>query len=45
MTIAVVVLMCSMVNAQEVDSAATPRKKVAVVLSGGGAKVWHILAC
>ena len=30
--------MCSMVNAQEVDSAATPRKKVAVVLSGGGAK-------
>ena len=31
-------LMCGMVNAQEVDSAAAPRKKVGVVLSGGGAK-------
>ena len=31
-------LMCGMVNAQEVDSTAAPRKKVGVVLSGGGAK-------
>jgi len=34
----VAALMCTTVNAQEVDSTAAPRKKVAVVLSGGGAK-------
>ena len=32
------VMICSMVSAQETDSAAAPRKKVGVVLSGGGAK-------
>ena len=31
-------MICGMVNAQETDSAAAPRKKVGVVLSGGGAK-------
>ena len=31
-------MICSMVSAQETDSAAAPRKKVGVVLSGGGAK-------
>ena len=30
--------MCTTMSAQEVDSAAAPRKTVAVVLSGGGAK-------
>ena len=34
----VAALMCGAASAQEVDSAAVPRKKVAVVLSGGGAK-------
>ena len=38
LVLAMAALMCDTASAHEVDSAAAPRKKVAVVLSGGGAK-------
>ena len=38
LVLAMAALMCGTASAHEVDSAAAPRKKVAVVLSGGGAK-------
>ena len=40
----VAVLLCGNVFAQQ-DSLSVGRKKVGVVLSGGGAKEWRILAC